>query len=196
MRQCGSTPVSSAANLHRRLARAAFGADGLGPGDYGAAIGLNGVLIVVLQPLVLGVLSRRRRGPLLLVAMLLQGVGFGLTALAVLVRLRAYVTGSRYDDVELVCLTGGNPDAARILVARELGALVADDPALAKVRETVSRYLQLGCNVEAAAIELVVHKNTVRYRLGQAEELIGHPLTERRTEIDLALRLLAHQPSA
>ena len=60
----------------------AFRADGLGPGSYGLALGLNGVLIVLLQPLLLGVLGRRRRGPLLLVAVLLQGVGFGMTAFA------------------------------------------------------------------------------------------------------------------
>jgi MFS family permease len=60
----------------------AFAADDLGPGTYGAAIALNGVLIIVLQPLVLGRLSRWRRGPLLLVAMLLEGLGFGLTVFA------------------------------------------------------------------------------------------------------------------
>ncbi len=59
-----------------------FGADGLGPQTYGLAIGLNGVLIIVLQPLLLGVLGRRGRGPLLLTALVLQGAGFGLTAFA------------------------------------------------------------------------------------------------------------------
>ena len=60
----------------------AFGRDDLGPGSYGLAIGLNGVLIVLLQPLLLGFLGRRGRGPLLLVSMLLQGAGFGMTAFA------------------------------------------------------------------------------------------------------------------
>jgi MFS family permease len=59
-----------------------FERDGLGPAAYGLAIGLNGVLIVVLQPLLLGALGRRGRGPLLLAAVALQGVGFGLTAFA------------------------------------------------------------------------------------------------------------------
>jgi MFS family permease len=59
-----------------------FGDDGLGPGSYGLAIGVNGVLIVLLQPLLLGFLGARRRGPLLLVALSLQGVGFGMTAFA------------------------------------------------------------------------------------------------------------------
>jgi DNA-binding PucR family transcriptional regulator len=45
-----------------------------------------------------------------------------------------------------------------------------------------------------AASELIVHKNTVRYRLGQAEELIGHPLSERRAHLELALRHLDWYP--
>lgn len=57
-------------------------ADGLGSSGYGFALGLNGVLIVALQPLLLGVLSRARRDRLLLLASLLQGGGFALHGLA------------------------------------------------------------------------------------------------------------------
>lgn len=112
---------------------------------------------------------------------------------------RAAVTGTgtgpvtRYADVELAALLSGNPDAARALVERELGALATDE-SLDRVRETLQRYLQYGANVDATAAELIVHKNTVRYRLAQAEEVIGHPLTERRTEMDLALRYLQLHP--
>ena len=88
-----------------------FGDDGLGPGSYGLAIGLNGVLIVVLQPLVLGYLGRRGRGPLLLVAMVLQGVGFGLTAFADAL------------PMHLVAITVWT--LGEILQAGQLGALVA-----------------------------------------------------------------------
>ncbi len=59
----------------------AFAADGLSAAAYGAVLGLNGVLIIVLQPLLLGVLAGRA-APLLLWAGLLQGIGFGLTAFA------------------------------------------------------------------------------------------------------------------
>lgn len=61
----------------------AFAADGLGPGTYGLAMALNGVLIVVMQPMLLAALDRSRRGRLLLAAMVLQGTGFGMTAFAV-----------------------------------------------------------------------------------------------------------------
>lgn len=56
--------------------------DGLGAGGYGQVLGLNGVLIIVLQPLLLGVLARRNRGRLLLLAGMLQGVGIALHGFA------------------------------------------------------------------------------------------------------------------
>lgn len=56
--------------------------DGLGTGGYGLVIALNGVLIVALQPLFLGALGRRARGPLLLASGLIVGAGLGLTSFA------------------------------------------------------------------------------------------------------------------
>jgi MFS family permease len=56
--------------------------DGLGAGGYGQVLGLNGVLIIVLQPLLLGVLARRHRGRMLLLAGVLQGVGIALHGFA------------------------------------------------------------------------------------------------------------------
>lgn len=101
---------------------------------------------------------------------------------------------TRYRDVELVALLSGDRDGAAALVRRELTGLTDDDPAMERVRETVATYLRAGGNVEQTALALIVHKNTIRYRISQAESLIGHPLTERRTELDLALRYLAAHP--
>ena len=56
--------------------------DGLGTDGYGVVIALNGILIVALQPLLLGALGRRARSSLLLVAGLVIGLGLGLTAFA------------------------------------------------------------------------------------------------------------------
>ena len=88
----------------------AFAADDFGPGTYGAAIALNGVLIIVVQPLALVRLSRWRRGPLLLVAMLLEGLGFGLTALA--------------DTVPIHLLAIAVWTAGEVFAAGQLAALV------------------------------------------------------------------------
>jgi MFS family permease len=60
----------------------AVGRDGLGTGGYGVIIALNGVLIVALQPVFLGPLGRRKRGPVLLASGVIIGLGLWLTALA------------------------------------------------------------------------------------------------------------------
>jgi hypothetical protein len=96
----------------------------------------------------------------------------------------------RYDDVELLCLLSGQGDLARRMVEREIGPLAGADKNLALVRETLLAYLTT-LNVEATADQLFVHKNTVRYRMARAEELLGHPLSERSTQVELALRWVA-----
>ncbi|MEU7044364.1 MFS transporter [Streptomyces varsoviensis] len=60
----------------------AMGADGFSSGDFGLAIGVNGVLIVVLQIPVTRFIARRDPRRLLVVSALLAGYGFGLTAFA------------------------------------------------------------------------------------------------------------------
>lgn len=94
-----------------------------------------------------------------------------------------------YGELELVSMLAQDRRALRAFVARELGDLGADDPATAKLRATV--LAQFDGGVDAAATSLGVHRNTVRYRLNQAQELLGRPLTERRRELELALLLAA-----
>ncbi|MCA1824520.1 MAG: MFS transporter [Frankia sp.] len=60
----------------------AMGEHGLSPAAYGAAIAVNGVAIVLLQPLASGWLSRRPRVPALAASLLIVGIGFGLNTLA------------------------------------------------------------------------------------------------------------------
>jgi DNA-binding PucR family transcriptional regulator len=45
------------------------------------------------------------------------------------------------------------------------------------------------CRHVAAAEQLGLHEHTVRNRLHRAEQLLGHPLSERRAELLVALRL-------
>jgi DNA-binding PucR family transcriptional regulator len=92
-----------------------------------------------------------------------------------------------YDDVELLCLVAGQDELMRRMVAREIGQLAGADKNLGLVRQTALAYLKC-MNVEATAEQLFVHKNTVRYRIARAEELLGHPLSERSTQLELALR--------
>ncbi len=55
---------------------------GLTESDYGLILGLNGVVIVLMQPLLLGRIARWRPGRALAGAQVVVGIGLGLTALA------------------------------------------------------------------------------------------------------------------
>lgn len=94
---------------------------------------------------------------------------------------------TRYDDVELPVLLGCTPEVDRF-VARQLGPLAGEEEYLQRIRETVAAFLASGGNAEEAARVLVVHRNTVRYRLGQAEELLGRPVAKLSPELAVALR--------
>lgn len=102
--------------------------------------------------------------------------------------IRAEVT--LYQDVELVSCMSANPAAMRALIARELAGLAQPDPAIARLRETVLVYLETGSSNRAAEA-LGVHKNTVLYRLQQAEEHLGHRIDERKLALEIALRIVA-----
>lgn len=94
---------------------------------------------------------------------------------------------TRYDDVELPVLLGCSPEVDRFM-ARQLGPLVGEDEAMARIRETLTAFLGSGGSAEEAARALVVHRNTIRYRLGQAEEMLGRPIAKISPELATALR--------
>ncbi|TYK48047.1 MDR family MFS transporter [Actinomadura decatromicini] len=56
--------------------------DGLGPQDYGIAFAANGVLIIIVQPLVNAWLARRDHSLVLACGFVGVGIGYGLTSLA------------------------------------------------------------------------------------------------------------------
>jgi DNA-binding PucR family transcriptional regulator len=97
-----------------------------------------------------------------------------------------------YADVELACLAGGvgGMAAMRVMVARELAGLAAPDEAAARLRRTVRLYLATGGSTDLAGKALSLHRNTVRYRIQQAEQLLGHSVHERRVYLELALHCL------
>lgn len=97
---------------------------------------------------------------------------------------------TRYADVEIAHLVSADETAARALVARELRGLTGDDPSARQLRQTLHAYLAADRSPEAAARALHVHKNTVRYRINRVEQLLGHPVAERRLHLELALAYL------
>ncbi|MBB3037090.1 PucR family transcriptional regulator [Hoyosella altamirensis] len=97
-----------------------------------------------------------------------------------------------YVDTELACLAAGlmGEDGMKVLVSRELGGLAASDNTTNRLRDTVRLYLAQSSNADSTAALLNVHPNTVRYRIRQAEELLGHPVDERRVYVELALNVV------
>lgn len=96
----------------------------------------------------------------------------------------------RYDAVVVHSLLVADLPRARRFIEQELGPLAATDDATSRVRATVTALMEEGGRTTTAAKRLGIHQNTVSYRVRQAERLLGHPLAERRFEVEVALRLL------
>lgn len=92
-----------------------------------------------------------------------------------------------YHDVELVSLLAARPDAMNTLVERELHGMLGEDEPSVRLRETLGAVLSHQGNFEAAARQLAVHKNTVRYRVQQIEERLGRRINHRTLHLELAL---------
>lgn len=92
-----------------------------------------------------------------------------------------------YAEIEPISLMARDLESARSWVARTLGDLAVDDEHTAGFRQTLRISLSSAGSLRETAARLVVHKNTVSYRLRKAEELRGRPLSEDRLQLELAL---------
>jgi DNA-binding PucR family transcriptional regulator len=73
-------------------------------------------------------------------------------------------------------------------VLSTLADLAADDEQHARLRETLLVFLQSGDSYQTTAERLILPKNTVQYRIRQAEESLGRPVGDDRGDVELALR--------
>lgn len=80
----------------------------------------------------------------------------------------------------------GDTDARRALLDEVFAPLANDRGPLL---ETVEGYLSTGCSIEGAARRLLVHPNTVRYRLRRAHDLTGWSATDPRGQFVLRMAL-------
>ena len=80
-------------------------------------------------------------------------------------------------------------DTAAWFVRRELGPLAGPGTRMSEIRETVRLYLSTGNSRVTVAKALHLAPNTVAYRVGQANELLGRPVGERAQQVLLALQL-------
>jgi sugar diacid utilization regulator len=78
-------------------------------------------------------------------------------------------------------------DHTRMLVQTALGPLARDDEGAARLRDTLRAFLSAGSSYTAAAEQLSLHKNSVKYRVEKAQELRGAPIDPERFDIELAL---------
>jgi hypothetical protein len=92
-----------------------------------------------------------------------------------------------FTEVGALALICADRDAARRWVASTLNDLAIDDEPHARLRETLLTYLTTG-SYTATAERMVLHKNTVQYRVGKAEEALGAPVGDRHADVELALR--------
>jgi DNA-binding PucR family transcriptional regulator len=77
---------------------------------------------------------------------------------------------------------------AREWVRETLGPVAADDEPNARLRDSVSAFLETGGSLSAAAERLGCHKNTIQYRIRRVEEALGRSVRERRVDLELALQ--------
>jgi DNA-binding PucR family transcriptional regulator len=97
---------------------------------------------------------------------------------------------ARFEDVCLDVLLTQDASEARRFVLRELGPLADGSDMSRRLVATLSAFYDEGSSFVRAARRLGVHENTVTYRVQRAEELLGHPVSERRLELQVALRLV------
>lgn len=96
---------------------------------------------------------------------------------------------THYRDVALESVVLRDLPAARDFMINELGPLGDSDSRTELLRETLRTYFETGQNAAATATRIRVHERTVAYRLKSIEERLGFPISRRRDELAVALRL-------
>jgi DNA-binding PucR family transcriptional regulator len=101
--------------------------------------------------------------------------------------------------VGLAALLGGNVESARKWVGEVLGPLASDTESDGRLCETLRAYLGTGASFKAAAEELHLHANSVKYRVSRAVKRRGRPIAADRLDVEVALLLshwFGHRPNS
>lgn len=92
------------------------------------------------------------------------------------------------DGMAIVAMLARDLPASRRWVVDALGTLAVDTEPADRLRETLRNFLRTGSYVETSEA-LMLHRNTVKYRLAKAEQERGRPLSEGQLDLELALHL-------
>ncbi|HUA30259.1 MAG TPA: helix-turn-helix domain-containing protein [Streptosporangiaceae bacterium] len=93
-----------------------------------------------------------------------------------------------FSEVAPVAMMLGSAELLRAWVFKTLAGLADDDEHHARLRDTLLAFLQTGGSYKTTAERLMLHKNTVQYRIRKAEESLGRPVAENQHDVELALR--------
>ncbi len=91
--------------------------------------------------------------------------------------------------LSVAALLGDRITEAWEWVGEVLGDLAADNDNDARLRETLRVFLRTGSSYKAAAAELDLHSNSVKYRVARAVSRRGRPIADDRLDVELALLL-------
>lgn len=100
---------------------------------------------------------------------------------------RHSVTGFHENGLSVAALLSLDLDETRRWVHDTLGPLARDDDQHGRLRDTLMVFFQHGSSYTATAEAVVMHKNSVKYRVANAEKVLGRQLNDDRQAIELAL---------
>ena len=83
-----------------------------------------------------------------------------------------------YRDIAPVVMLTGDPDEERHFVALILGPLADNTDRAHELRETLRNYIACNRSTTATAARMVMHRNTIRYRVQQACDELGIALDD------------------
>jgi DNA-binding PucR family transcriptional regulator len=93
-----------------------------------------------------------------------------------------------FGEVAPIAMMLGSAELLRAWVLGTLAGLADDDEHHARLRDTLLVFLRTGGSYKTTAEQLMLHKNTVQYRIRKAKESLGRAVGEDRYEVELALQ--------